>query len=34
MKVDYQARLSKKNGHCSDEAVFFFETFEIATPDN
>ena len=35
MKVDFQARLSKKNGHCSDEAVFFFfETFEIATPDN
>ena len=30
MKVDFQ----KKNGHCSDEAVFFFETFEIATPDN
>ena len=34
MKVDFQARLSKKNGHRLDEAVFFYETFEIATPDN
>ena len=25
MKVDFQARLSKKNGHCSDEAVFFLK---------
>ena len=33
MKVDFQDRLSK-NAHCLDEAVFFYETFEIATPDN
>ena len=35
MKVDFQARLyKKKNEHCLDKAVFFYETFEIATPDN
>ena len=33
MKVEFQARSSKKNGHCLDEAVSFYETFEIATPD-
>ena len=34
MKVDFQARLSKKNGLRLDEAVFLNETFEISTPDN
>ena len=33
IKADFQDKLSK-NVHCLDEAVFFYETFEIATPDN
>ena len=34
MKIDFQARSSKRMGIVQTKPYFFYETFEITTPDN